>query len=167
LYNIITRKNTKPLSGKLLIEYTFEAALECRFLDKIILSTDCGTIAKSAENTPIEVPFTRPRHLASDSTPTLEVIKHALNYFDRNGDYYDNICLLQPTCPFRSEGFVEKCFENFVASGADCLVSVKEVPHEYNPHWVFEEDHSGYLKIATGEKTIPLSFIMSFFPVET
>lgn len=92
--------------------------------------------------------------MAQDTTSTLEVIKHALQYFDNKGDYYDNICLLQPTCPFRSVGFVDQCFENFVASGADCLVSVKEVPHEYNPHWVFEADRSGYLKIATGEETI-------------
>jgi N-acylneuraminate cytidylyltransferase len=31
------------------------------------------------------------------------------------------------------------------------LVSVLPVPHEYNPHWTFEADAQGYLKIATGE----------------
>ena len=76
------------------------------------------------------------------------------NILTTKESYYDNICLLQPTCPFRSEGFVDKCFENFVASGADCLVSVKKVPHEYNPHWVFEPDECGFLKIATGEEKI-------------
>lgn len=147
-------KNIKPLSGKLLIQYTFEAAGESRFLDKIILSTDCPTIARAVDNTNIEAPFIRPKHLAHDNTPTLEVIKHALQYFDSKGEHYDNICLLQPTCPFRSEGFVDKCFESFISSDADCLVSVKEVPHEYNPHWVFEADSAGYLRIATGEETI-------------
>ncbi|WP_297821115.1 acylneuraminate cytidylyltransferase family protein [Segetibacter sp.] len=147
-------KNIKPLSGKPLIHYTFEAAVECSFLDKIILSTDCTTIAESAKNASIEVPFLRPKYLADDTAPTLEVIKHALQYFDNRGEWYDNICLLQPTCPFRSEGFVDRCFENFVASAADCLVSVKLVPHEYNPHWVFEADALGYLRIATGEEAI-------------
>lgn len=147
-------KNIKPLNGKLLIHYTFDAALQSRFLDKVILSTDSTTIAQCAINTSIEVPFIRPKHLAHDTTPTLEVIKHALNYFDDKGHYFDHICLLQPTCPFRSEGFVDDCFQQFISSGADCLVSVKEVPHEYNPHWVFEADSSGYLKVATGEETI-------------
>jgi N-acylneuraminate cytidylyltransferase len=147
-------KNIKLLSGKLLIHYTFEAALQSRFLDKIILSTDSTTIAGSVINTSIEVPFIRPQYLAEDTTPTLEVVKHALSYFDNKSDHYDNICLLQPTCPFRSEGFVDECFQQFVSSNADCLVSVKEVPHQYNPHWVFEADNYGYLKIATGEETI-------------
>ncbi|GEO09395.1 acylneuraminate cytidylyltransferase family protein [Segetibacter aerophilus] len=147
-------KNIKQLNGKPLIQYTFDAALECSFLDRIVLSTDCTTIAATAKKASIEVPFLRPAHLANDTTPTLEVIKHALHYFDKRGQFYDNICLLQPTCPFRSEGFVDLCFENFISSGADCLVSVKVVPHEYNPHWVFEANPSGYLKIATGEEVI-------------
>lgn len=146
-------KNIKPLNNKLLIQYTFDAALESRLLDKIVLSTDSATIADAAPAN-IEVPFIRPAHLAADSTPTIEVLKHALNFFDGQGDYYDNICLLQATCPFRSAGFVDKCIEAFVASGADSLVSVKQVPHEYNPHWVFEADAEGMLKIATGDKTI-------------
>ena len=33
------------------------------------------------------------------------------------------------------------------------MVSVREVPHEYNPHWIFEEK-DGRLSIATGEKEI-------------
>ena len=35
----------------------------------------------------------------------------------------------------------------------DSLVSVREVPHEFNPHWVFEEKN-GKLQISTGEKNI-------------
>jgi N-acylneuraminate cytidylyltransferase len=82
------------------------------------------------------------------------VIKHALDYFDSIGEWYDNICLLQPTCPFREEGFIDKCIEQFVGSGADSLVSVRRVPHEYNPHWVFEPSADGFLNIATGEQKI-------------
>lgn len=147
-------KNIRPLNGRLLIDYTFDAATSSQLIDKTILSTDCAEIAASAESTSVEVPFVRPDHLAHDTTPAVEVIQHAIHFFDARGEYYDNICLLQPTCPFRSKGFVDKCIENFVASGADCLVSVKKVPHEYNPHWVFEADDAGFLKIATGDKTI-------------
>lgn len=102
----------------------------------------------------MQVPFIRPAYLANDTTPTIEVIKHALKFFDDRGEHYDNIVLLQATCPFRSKGFVDKCIESFVGSNADCLVSVKKVPHEYNPHWVFEADTNGHLKIATGEEKI-------------
>lgn len=119
-----------------------------------MLNTDSSQIAESVVSPIIEVPFLRPTHLATDTTPTVEVIKHTLEFFDSRGEFFDNICLLQPTCPFRSAGFVDQCIENFIASGADCLVSVKKVPHEYNPHWVFEADENGFLTIATGDKTI-------------
>ena len=34
------------------------------------------------------------------------------------------------------------------------MVSVQKVPHEYNPHWTFEVNLEGNLKIATGEDQI-------------
>jgi CMP-N,N'-diacetyllegionaminic acid synthase len=102
----------------------------------------------------IEVPFMRPSHLSADHTPTVEVIKHALNYFARKGNSYDTVCLLQPTCPFRSAGFADKCIKAFIDSGADCLFSVKRVPHEFNPHWVFTPGADGFLQISTGDESI-------------
>jgi CMP-N,N'-diacetyllegionaminic acid synthase len=147
-------KNIKPLNGKLLINYTIESATASRLLNKIIISTDSSNIAASAVSTIIEVPYLRPAELAQDTTPTVDVIKHALDFYDAKGEHFDNICLLQPTCPFRTPGFVDECISRFLASGADCLVSVKKVPHEYNPHWTFKPDEKGFLKIATGEANI-------------
>ena len=107
-----------------------------------------------AEGTKVQVPFLRPAHLAQDDTPTFLVIKNTLEYFDSIGDRYDNIILLQPTSPFREDGFIDKCIEQFIATGADSLVSVINVPHAFNPHWVFEPTTEGFLKIATGEEQI-------------
>jgi CMP-N,N'-diacetyllegionaminic acid synthase len=147
-------KNIKPLNGKPLIHYTFDAAAQSRQVETTILSTDAVEIAQAAAFKNILVPFIRPANLATDTTPTVDVIKHALDFLDNEGEHFDNICLLQATCPFRNPGFVDSCIEKFLLTGADCLVSVKKVPHEYNPHWVFEADEAGFLQIATGEKTI-------------
>ena len=118
------------------------------------MSTDAEEVAATAKGTDVYVPFLRPAHLALDATPTFDVIKHAVQFFDDAGDCYDNIVLLQPTCPFRPKGFVDKCIEHFVATGADSLVSVRKVPHQYNPHWVFEANEEGFVHLATGEKEI-------------
>jgi CMP-N,N'-diacetyllegionaminic acid synthase len=147
-------KNTKALNGKKLLEYTYEAALSSKLIDNTILSTDSEIIAESAYPYRIEVPFIRPPHLAKDDTPTLPVIKHVIDYFEKLGEQYDNIVLLQPTCPFRERGFVDKCIEHFIATQADSLCSVRKVPHEYNPHWVFETDDAGFLKVATGDEAV-------------
>ncbi len=95
----------------------------------------------------------RPKHLAADKTPTADVIKHALQYFDGRGEHYDFVVLLQPTCPFRKAGFVDQCIRHFVSSGADSFFSVMKVPDHFNPHWVFEPRSGGFLQVATGEET--------------
>lgn len=147
-------KNTKLLNGKKLLEYTYESAAGARLLNKIILSTDCPLIAETAYPYRVEVPFIRPQHLAADTTPTADVIKHALSFFDECGEYFDHIVLLQPTCPFRKAGFIDACISHFIASGADSFFSVMKVPHQYNPHWIFETGTNGFLQIATGEETL-------------
>ena len=57
----ILRKNIKPLAGKALIEYTFDAAKASKLLNRIVLSTDDVEIADIGRQSGIEVPFLRPR----------------------------------------------------------------------------------------------------------
>ena len=123
-------------------------------LDKSILTTNSVQIASVAASTSIEVPFIRPTHLSADHVPTAAVIKHVIEHFDKKDLRFDVICLLQPTCPFRTQGFVDKCIQAFFNSEADCLFSVKKVPHEFNPHWVFTPGSDGFLQIATGDTAI-------------
>ena len=92
--------------------------------------------------------------LAEDNSTSLQVAQHAIAFFESKHILFDAVCLLQPTNPFREKSFVDKAIEKFLHSKADCLVSVLPIPHEYNPHWAFEENENGLLKIATGEETI-------------
>src|SRR5690606_30729873 len=91
---------------------------------------------------------------AQDATPTLPVIQHAIEFFNANKELYDTVCLLQATSPLRPTGFIDRALEVFKTKKADSLVSVLKVPHEYNPHWTFEADEDGVLKIATGENIL-------------
>lgn len=149
----IPGKNIKLLGGKPLLQFTFEAATKSELLAKVILSSDDETIIEIAKELELEVPFKRPAILAEDSSSSLEVVQHALNYYLKQGINFDGVCLLQPTTPFRRAGFIDECVLKFKDGNFDSLVSVREVPKEYNPHWVFEENE-GALKIATGEKEI-------------
>ena len=149
----IPGKNIKSLGGKPLLQYTFEAAKESKLLAGVILSSDNSEIITVAEKLGLQVPFIRPLDLAADDTSSLEVLKHALNYFAQKGEKFDAICLLQPTTPFRRKGLIDEAIEKFSCGNYDSLVSVREVPAEFNPHWIFEETH-GHLKIATGEDEI-------------
>jgi CMP-N,N'-diacetyllegionaminic acid synthase len=147
-------KNIKLLNGKPLLKYTSEIALESQFLTAVILSSDDNQIITVAKSLGIQVPFIRPEELAQDTTPTIDVIIHALQWYENQTVFFDAVCLLQVTSPFRTVEFLNKAIEKFIASGCDSLVSVQKVPHEYNPHWTFEVNTEGNLKIATGEEKI-------------
>jgi len=151
----IPGKNSKMLGGKPLIQYSIDAALACTRIERVVVSTDSEAIASISKAAGAEVPFLRPAELASDQSPTIDTIIHALRFFQDGGTHFDAVCLLQPTCPFRSAEEIDEALQRFQNQEADSLVSVREVPHQYNPHWVFEADEqSGFLKIATGEKQI-------------
>lgn len=147
-------KNIKLLHGKPLLAYTAEIAMQSNYLTEIMVSTEDESIAAVAKSLGINVPFIRPMALAQDKTPTIEVIIHALDWYEKKNIFFDAVCLLQVTSPFRSIPFLDKAIAKFIASDCDSLVSVQKVPHEYNPHWTFEVNGNGNLKIATGEKEI-------------
>jgi N-acylneuraminate cytidylyltransferase len=147
-------KNTKQLGNQPLISYTINQAIKCDCFTKIIVSTDDDTIAKIARNFGAEIPFTRPVELATDSATSISVVQHAVNFLEEKREFFDAVCLLQPTSPFRESGFINKAISVFIKKKSDSLVSVIQVPHEYNPHWVFEGNEKGFLHVATGEKEI-------------
>lgn len=151
----IPRKNIKLLQGKELIRYTIEVGLQCKLLDEIMVSTDDEEIANISRAAGAEVPFLRPDHLANDKSPTIDTVIHVLNFYEEKNKPFDAICLLQPTVPFRNADDLNDAIKKFIASEADSLISVREVPHVYNPYWVYEKDpQSGFLKLAKKSDTI-------------
>jgi N-acylneuraminate cytidylyltransferase len=150
----IPQKNTKHLAGIPLLAYTIKSAKKTKLINKLILSSDDDKAIEIAKEYEIEVPFKRPDYLSKDNSGSLEAVQHAVDFYEKRGQYFDAVLLLQPTTPFREEGFIDKAIETFILNNCDALVSVLPVPHQYNPHWVFESDAKGFLKIATGETEI-------------
>ncbi len=137
----IPRKNIKLLAGRPLIEYSIRAALESKMVDRVIVTTDDEEIMRVAAESGAEVPFRRPAELAKDDTPALPVIKHAVRHMEQAQGYRpDYIVLLQPTSPLRTSHHVDEALKALVASDADSLVSVIEVPHQFSPFSIMEFD---------------------------
>lgn len=147
----VPRKNIRLLHGKPLLAYTVEAAKNAGRLTRIILSTEDEEIAEVGLKYGVDVPFMRPNELAQDTTPTLPVIWHAVETLEAAGEIYDAICLLQPTNPLRRAEDIDNCIELFEQTGADSVVSIMPVPHEYNPKWVYWKNADGKMILTTGE----------------
>lgn len=150
----VPKKNIKLLGKKPLLEYTIDSAKNSKYITQIVVSTDDEEIAIASEIYGCKPPFIRPSEFAQDTSTSLEVVQHAIAFFETQNIFFDAVCLLQPTNPFRVNGFIDCAIEKFISSNSDSLVSVLPIPHEFNPHWAFEENKNGLLKIATGEAQI-------------
>lgn len=146
----IPGKNIKLLHGKPLIHYSIEQARGVAADEDICLSTDAETIRQCAAQTGLEVPFLRPAAIAADTTPTADVILHALDYYRARGRDYDTVLLLQPTSPLRRVNQIREAMELYERERPDMVVSVRQAAA--NPYYdIFETSPDGTLHISKGE----------------
>jgi CMP-N-acetylneuraminic acid synthetase len=135
----IPRKNLAPLAGRPLVAYTIDAARASRSLSRVIVSTDDREIAAVSKSLGAEVPFLRPPRLAADDTPMVDVLLDVLATLGRDERYEpDVVVLLQPTSPFRRAGHIDAAVGLLTSSGADSIVSVVQVPHQFTPSSLME-----------------------------
>ena len=137
----IKNKNIIDLCGKPLISYTIQAALESKYIDKVIVSTDSQEIADVAIKYGAEVPFLRPGELASDTSKTIDAVMHAVGELEKRKEEYDILILLQATQPLRTADDIDSAIELFIKNKGQSLVSVS--PVEDNPILIRTIDNLG------------------------
>lgn len=136
-------KNIKLLDGKPLIHYTIEAARELATDIDIVVSTDSQEIISVVEQTGLKVPFVRPTNLSTDNAGHHEVIIHAIEEMERQGQSYELVVLLQPTSPFRKSDHIKEAL-NLFDNSCDMVVSVKQ-PEDSPFYNQFMENETGFL----------------------
>ena len=151
----IPRKNIRPLGGRPLLAYTADAALAARLLDRVILSTEDPEIAEVGRRCGLDVPFLRPAELARDDTPSLPVVRHAATEAESLWGRFDAVCLLQPTCPFRTADDIDACVALLDSAGLDSVVTVLPIPHEHHPLWAYYREPGGLIRLASGAAVPP------------
>jgi CMP-N,N'-diacetyllegionaminic acid synthase len=141
----IPNKILALLCGRPLLAYTADAVKESRLLTRTIVSTDDQRIADCAKLLGLDVPFIRPASLAGDDVPMLPVLQHAVEALEADGFTSDIVVLLQPTSPLRRGEHIDAAVKWLERAGGDSVVSVVEVPHQFNPTSVMRIDE-GLLK---------------------
>lgn len=140
----LPRKNVLPLLGEPLIVWTIEQTLLSKYLDRIIVSTDDEEIADISRKNGAEVPFVRPKELATDVAKGINVVLHAIDFFEKNRDSFDLIMILQPTSPLRISEDIDSAIELLFLKEAKCVVSVCEMEHP--PLWANTLSADGCMK---------------------
>lgn len=129
----VPHKNIRELAGKPLLAYTIEAAANSGIFKRLIVSTDSEEIAAIAKEYGAEVPFLRPDNIAGDTISSDAVILHALRFYEEQNLYFEEVCKLQPTSPFRTAQDLREAYSIFHEEGWNFLVSVCECEH--SPLW--------------------------------
>ena len=94
-----------------MIAYSIEAAIKCGCFDKVVVSTDDVEIADVAQIFGAHVPFIRPANIADDYATTLDVMKHAVELLESQGDAVNNVCCLYATAPFVMSSNLKEGYE--------------------------------------------------------
>ena len=108
----IKNKNIISVFGKPLIYYSIIFAQQCKFIDKIIVSTDSKKYKKIVEKYGLNVPFIRPKNISRDFSLDIDVFKHALKWLKENKSYVPDLVIhLRPTNPIRKIKTLKKAID--------------------------------------------------------
>jgi CMP-N-acetylneuraminic acid synthetase len=126
----IPKKNIRPLMGYPLIAYSIAAARRCKGIDRVVVSTDSPEIREVALAWEAEVPFLRPERYATDTSPDIEFIRHALGWFKEEESRAPEFLLhLRPTTPLRDPDHLQDALQYLRARpDATSLRSAHEIP---------------------------------------
>ena len=143
----IPKKNIRLIAGKPLIYYTIKSALESKIFSHVIVSTEDKKIASIAKKYGAEVPFMRPKNLATDKTATAPVLLHAIKKLNSLDIYFEIFVYRDCTCPFIDGRDMRGTIE--LLKKSDCYAtcgSVKAHPSPYFGMW--EPNKDGFLEIS-------------------
>jgi CMP-N,N'-diacetyllegionaminic acid synthase len=149
----VPRKNITPLCGKPLIAYTIETAAKSTLIDACIVSTDDQEIALVAEQCGGDVPFLRPAELATDHSPDIDFLKHALEWVETNRNWYPEILVvLQPTLPFRTVEDIDNTLQFMIDQNCDSVRTLA-LPTHCSPFKMWFIDDAGTGRMSPVLKT--------------
>ena len=124
----IPKKNIKDFFGKPLIAYSIEAALKSNLFEKVIVTTDDEEIAKIAKEYGADIPFIRPKELSDDFTGTTDVVNHAVDFLENQGENYEYICTIYATAPFLQKKYLIEGYRALQSSDAVNAFSSTSMP---------------------------------------
>ena len=125
----IPKKNIKELLGKPLIYYSITEALKSKFIEKVIVSTDCLDIAHISKSFGAEVVM-RPDSISGDKASSEEAILHTLDTLKLQDNYVpDIIVFIQCTSPLTLCEDIDGLIMKLISENADSGLTVSKFYH--------------------------------------
>lgn len=126
-------KNIKLLNGKPLMWYTINAARKSHVFNEIMVSTDSEEYAQIARECGANVPFLRSADTSAGTASSWDAVKEVLEQYERMGQSFDTVTMLQPTSPLRTYAHIQEGYDMLNRKKANAIIAVVE--EEHSPLW--------------------------------
>lgn len=142
----VPKKNIKKIDGKPLLGYVIETTKKSKIFEHVVVSTEDDEIARIAKKYGAEVPFKRPKSLASDYAPMDKVLLHAVRtLYELNYDF-DVFVWRDATTPFIKSEDIKKSIKLLQTKKAAIVTGVYR--QHLNPYFnIVEKKPNGFLKL--------------------
>ncbi len=120
----IPHKNIKHIAGQPLVYWVIDAAVNCKYIDKVYVSTDSARIKHCVSNYhksnsyKIECIDRNPQTATDDATTEMAMLEFAENF------HFTNIILIQATSPLLTSENLSEAIEKYKLGDFDSLLSV-------------------------------------------
>jgi len=149
-------KNIRPLDNKPLIAYAIQSALKSGIFDHVVVSTDDLAISRVAKKYGAEIPFIRPKKLATDSAGFTEVMLHGIVELRRMGYEFDVLVNRDCTVPFMRISDMKNAVKLLGEKKCNAVYGVYR--QHFNPYFnMMEKNSDGFLKLCKKLKERPQS----------
>lgn len=128
--------NKKPL-----IEITINSALESKYVNQVIVSTDDEETAKIAQSLGASCPFIRPKELSEEHVNLEKVQQYSLMELEKNNIFPDLFVHLEETYPFRPPFIIDNMISRLLDKGYDTVIASKE-----ELGWLWSQDENGTIR---------------------
>jgi CMP-N,N'-diacetyllegionaminic acid synthase len=135
----IPLKNLRVVGGKPLIAYPIDLCKQCKWIDRIIVTSDHDAIMEAARAYGAEVPFRRPADISED-VPSELVTLHALEFIKaQDGALPEYAVTLTPATPLTAPTRLNEAFELLQRNiNWDSVTTIRRATE--HPEWILKRD---------------------------
>ena len=149
-------KNIRKMGNMPLIAHTIKKSLESGIFKHVVVSTENPEIARIAKKYGAEVPFIRPKKLATDTAGMVDVMVHGINELKQQGYNFDILVNRDCTVPFIRNSDVKGAITLLNRKKCDAVYGVYK--QHFNPYFnMMEINSNGFLKLSKKMKERPKS----------
>ncbi|HVT80842.1 MAG TPA: acylneuraminate cytidylyltransferase family protein [Phycisphaerae bacterium] len=137
-------KALRPLLGRPVISFTFDHVRESTLMTRSVVSSDDAAILALASTDGFET-LRRPVELATSTSATDPVLRHAVHTLYGTGCLPHAVVMLYGNVPVRRGRMIDRCIAMLLETGCDSVQTIAPVG-KMHPYWMFDMDGEHRIK---------------------